>query len=192
MARLVYGVGYSSVGEYKTSINNKHTRAYSTWKGMLRRCYSAAYKVNLPTYIDCTVSDEWHDFQNFAHWFYSQTHSHLKHHLDKDILHPQNKVYSAKTCALVPSQVNTVLNNCRACRGDLPQGVSYHKIAGKYRARINIKGKDSYLGVFDCIEEAYQTYKKAKEDNVKRTALEWRECIDDDVFQALMNWQLTE
>lgn len=192
MAKLTYGIGYNSTGAHKTSINNKNTKAYATWKGMLRRCYDTKTQLKYPTYKDCTVAEEWHDFQNFADWFYNQDYSDLGYHLDKDILYPANKVYSSETCALIPSQLNTVLSSCKACRGDLPQGVSYHKMLGKYRVRINIKGKEKHLGVFDCMQEAYKAYKQAKEANVKRMALEWQDRIADNAFQALMNWQLAD
>lgn len=190
MARLTYGVGYSSTGVYKKSINSKHTKAYATWKNMLRRCYSETYQLRMPTYIGCTVSEEWLDYQNFAEWFYSQEYSILDYHLDKDILCLGNKVYSAENCALIPSQINTVLNNCNACRGDLPQGVSHHKALGMYRVRINIDGKEKHIGVFDNVQKAYDVYKAVKEANVKRMALEWQDRIADNVFQALMTWQL--
>lgn len=190
MAKLVYGIGYNSTGKYKSSINNKHTKAYATWKNMIRRCYSAPYQIEMPTYVGCTVSDEWLDYQNFAEWFYNQDYSGSNYHLDKDILHPKNKVYGAETCALVPSQINTVLNNCKSCRGDLPQGVDYHKATGMYRVRVNINGKEKHLGVFNCIKKASEAYKQAKEANVKRMALEWRDQMTDNVFDALMNWEL--
>ena len=63
---------------------------------------------------------------------------------------------------------------------------------GKYFASMKVHGKKQHLGYFDCPQEAYQVYKTAKEANVKRMALEWQDRIADDVFQALMQWSLSD
>lgn len=41
-------------------------------------------------------------------------------------------------------------------------GVSWHKRAKKYRARIEVDDKDIYLGYFNTAEEAYRAYQLAK------------------------------
>ena len=41
-------------------------------------------------------------------------------------------------------------------------GVSYHKLANKFRATICIDGKSSHLGLFESAEEAHQAYVEAK------------------------------
>jgi hypothetical protein len=40
--------------------------------------------------------------------------------------------------------------------------VTWHKAAGKWHARIQVKGKRKYLGVYDDLEEAAEAYRKAK------------------------------
>ena len=44
-------------------------------------------------------------------------------------------------------------------------GVSWHKGASKWRARIKIKGKEKYLGSFDSIEEAISARLAANKSN---------------------------
>lgn len=188
--RSVSGVGYLGDGKYKRTVNGKPTIAYQYWRGMLKRCYDDSFQRERPTYRGCVVCDEWHNFQVFAKWIYKQGFVDCGYELDKDILMAGNKVYSPETCCLVPRQINTVLNNCSASRGELPQGVSSYKKSGKYRARVRVSGKGVSLGVFDSVDEAYKAYKRAKEDNVKTIALEWKDKVDSRVYDALMNWTL--
>jgi hypothetical protein len=69
MKATVYGIGFNSGGEFKPSIKRNHTKPYATWKSMLMRCYSEKYHAKHPSYIGCSVCDEWLDFQIFAKWF---------------------------------------------------------------------------------------------------------------------------
>lgn len=190
MTNLLYGVGYNSKGVHKTKINGTITIAYNKWRRMIERCYSAKCQTRNPTYIGCTVDKEWHDFQNFAEWFYCQDYSDLNYQLDKDLLDHESKVYSPKTCCLVPIELNALLTSNDANRGELPQGASLHRGTGKYRSTISINNKHMYLGLYDTPEEAHQAYKVAKEANVKDMAVKWRDKIADSVFNALMTWSL--
>ena len=159
---------------------------------MIRRCYDTKMQLRQPTYKGCTVAEEWFDFQAFAEWFCGHEYSGAGYCLDKDLLFAGNKVYSPHTCCFVPQELNKLLSDRKAARGDLPQGVSYFKRDSNYVAGISINAKKKNLGYFDCPNEAHQVYKKAKEAYVKEKALEWQDRIADNVFQALMSWQLTE
>lgn len=185
--RSVYGVGFVGVGEHTTYINGKHTPAYKTWRGMLKRCYDPKYHARNPTYIGCSVSAEWHNFQNFAEWFEKQYRAD-GFELDKDLLAAGNKVYSADTCVFIPQQLNKLLNDRGNAHGDLPQGVTRDRKG--YRARLRIDGKQHYLGTYVTPEEAFQAYKKAKEANVKRMAEKWRFLIEHCVYIALLRHEV--
>ena len=65
----VYGVGYIGVGKYKVKEDGQITIQYYYWQSMLKRCYSDEYHRKQPTYIGCSVIDEWLNFQVFAEWF---------------------------------------------------------------------------------------------------------------------------
>ena len=192
MSNLVYGVGFNSKGKHKTTENGKRAKSYQTWRGMMRRCYDPKTLKRSPTYVGCSVDERWHDFQDFAKWFYSNPYSSLGYQLDKDILVTNNKVYGPEYCVFVPKQLNMILNSNKAARGDLPQGVCWDKCFGKYRAQLALNGVHKTLGLFANADDAYTSYKEAKESYVKNKAVEWKESIDDRAYQALMNWQLTD
>lgn len=190
MAGLLYGIGFSTGGKHKTQDGCKVTPAYQTWQDMLRRCYSTKFQETNSTYIGCTVCDEWHDFQCFADWFYSNDYWDKGYQLDKDILFTGNKIYNHETCCFVPQQLNILLLDSAAARGQYPQGVCFDKSRCKFQAQLKISGRSKYLGRFNTPDEAYQAYKLAKEAYVKEKAIEWRDRIDERVFNALMNWSL--
>lgn len=190
MSKLFYGIGYNSKGKHKATINGTTTPAYRAWYSMLRRAYCPKVQAKQPTYIGCSIDGEWHDFQDFADWFENHEYGNHGYQLDKDLLLPDNKIYAPDRCVFVPSQLNKLLNDYGNARGQYPQGVYFHKRDKKYKAQISINGEREYLGLFDTPQEAYQAYKIAKEANVKRMALEWQDRIADNIFQALMNWEL--
>lgn len=192
MSKLIYGIGYNSRGEYKVKSNGKNTISYVVWSEMIRRCYSAKQLLKRPSYAHCDVDERFHDFQDFADWYYSHPYSDIGYQLDKDILVPGNKIYSPDTCCFVPMQINVIFTNRAACRGSYPQGVTLSKRNSNFVARLAVNGKKKHLGCFDTPEEAYQVYKIAKEAYVKAKALEWQCRIADNVFEALMAWRLTE
>ena len=108
--RSVCGVGYIGEGKYKVKENGKNTRVYDTWHDMLRRCYDSKFHEKRPTYVDCEVCEEWHNFQNFAKW-YDNNYYEIegeRMHLDKDILVKHNKIYSSETCVFVPHAINSL------------------------------------------------------------------------------------
>jgi len=101
---LVYGVGYIGDGDF-TSIHIAHTY----WCNMLKRCYSHSDQKRRPTYIGCTVCEEWCNFQNFAKWYYNNYPTgRVGYHLDKDIKVKGNRVYSPETCMFVSGKENSV------------------------------------------------------------------------------------
>lgn len=185
-----YNKGYLGEGEY----GFKDKRIYDLWANLLKRCYCEKVRHKFPTYAEVEVCKEWLDFQNFAKWCYEQYSFQLKdekgrwYHLDKDILVKGNKTYSPETCCFVPQEVNALLTLNGVNRGDYPIGVSY-KNTGRFQASLS-SNKKNYLGVFDTPEEAFSVYKKAKEDYIKEVANKWKDKIDIEVYQALLNHEV--
>ena len=192
MRKLIHGVAYNSKGNYLSFIDGRYTAAYGTWYNMINRCYSPKQQIKQPTYIGCSVSEEWLDFQVFAHWFTNHPHGDLGYHLDKDILIPNNKVYGPAACCFVPVELNSLLTNNNVNRGVYPQGVFLDRGKNKLRVSLSTHGKQKHLGYFDDMQEAYQVYKTAKERHVKNMALKWANKIQWEVFVALMNWELPD
>lgn len=189
--KSVHGVGYLGVGEHRAYFQGKQTTAYNIWVDMLRRCYSEVSLIKLPTYKGCSVVEEWHNFQNFADWYYQQPNARKKgFDLDKDLTVSGNKRYGSDTCSLVPQQINSVLLNSKASRGNLPQGVTLHN--KKYRARLYIEGEYVAVGLCDSPEEAFLVYKKEKENEVKRVTNKYKDFISDKIYHNLMEWEVTE
>lgn len=182
--RSVFGVGYLGEGIHHRSKDGKQTVVYTIWKSMLRRCYSEIYLKSKPSYIGCTVCEEWHNFQVFAEWFYSYPKYFKGYELDKDILVKGNKVYSAETCCLVPQEINSFLVNVSE-----NSGVHYNKGSGKFVSRVSVGGKRKFIGSFDCKVEALKAYKKAKEVEAKILAEYWKEKIDVLVYDKLISWE---
>lgn len=115
----VYGVGFVGVGSHSPMQNGKLSKAYTTWNGMLERCYA-----NLPerdsSYRDCVVCDDWHNFQGFAEWFSANYVE--GYHLDKDIAQPGSKIYSPETCSFVPPLTNILEANTMKWEVTRPDG----------------------------------------------------------------------
>ena len=175
------------------------TWEYRKWQGMLRRCFDNKLKERNPTYKDVTCCNRWLCFANFLEDFeiLKQEYNWSKDEkltLDKDILHKGNKIYSLENCVLVPQWINKLFTKRDAKRGNCPIGVSYHKGAKKYEAQCNINGKTISLGYYNTIEQAFNAYKQAKEQEIKRIA---EDCIskgfitkDSRLYKAMISYQV--
>ena len=175
------------------------TWEYDRWQKMLQRCFDNKYKEKHPTYKDVVCCERWLCYANFLedlevlkqeyNWNVDE-----KLQLDKDILHKGNKIYSLENCVLVPDYINFLFIKRDAKRGEYPIGVSYHKRAKKYQARCNVNEKLTRLGYYNTIEEAFNTYKIAKEQEIKRIA---EECVskgyitqESRLYKAMINYQV--
>ena len=76
---------YCDIGFFGDGFYGKRTSegAYAIWRCMIERCYGENSVIESPSYINCIVCDEWHNFQNFAQWFIMNKD--LDYHLDKDL-----------------------------------------------------------------------------------------------------------
>ena len=190
------GIGYLGEGEYKTRENNKETRCYHEWMKILQRCYDSSYQEKYPTYKDCIICEEWMCYQNFAEWYYNNyyTINNEKMEIDKDILCKGNKIYSPQTCIIVPQRINKLFTKSNKLRGDLPIGVYYNKQNKKYRSQINKiengKKQRVYLGLYNTPQEAFESYKKAKENYIKQVADEYKPYIPKELYDAMYNYKV--
>lgn len=120
MRPIHYDVGFVGNGIYKSKTNGKKNTCYLKWAAMLQRCYSGKF----PTYEDCTVCDHWHNFQNFAEWFYDNyPDDGSDYQLDKDIKIKGNKTYSTESCMFVSASDNAVAAHAKSWVIKSPQGV---------------------------------------------------------------------
>ena len=186
----VHGIGIT--GDSQVRVDGKHTKEYRLWNNMLKRCYSVGCQKVRPTYIDCSISENFRYLQYFKEWcnnqigFNSVDEKGKPFALDKDILVKGNRVYNEDVCVFVPQEVNLLFTKRDKSRGEYPIGVSFHKSRGMLTATLNNK----YLGYFNTAEQAFQVYKTAKEAYIKEVANKWKDKIDPKVYEALMNYEV--
>ena len=191
--KSVFGVGYLGEGEYKATENGSITDEYSIWSNMLQRVYDDNYAKKNPTYIGCSVSDEWHNFQNFAKWYNENyyTVGDEKMCLDKDVLFKDNKIYSPNTCVFVPQSINKLLTKRNRERGQLPIGVTLHKVSHKYMAQCHDGfGERIRLGSFNTPKEAFYAYKKCKEGIINSVAERYKNYIPTNLYNTLITYEV--
>jgi hypothetical protein len=137
---------------------------YTKWKDMIKRCYSPILQKKLPTYIGCSVCDEWLLFSSFKKWMEAQSWEGKD--LDKDLLFIGNKIYSPETCIFIDHTVNMFTTDSGKTRGEWPLGVYFHKPNGKFQAYCNnpFTLKQEKLGYFTCPEEAHLAWKTHKHE----------------------------
>lgn len=183
----VCGIGYIGEGKHKSKNNGKVTDVYFSWRNMLARCYDEANLANQRTYRDCSVCEEFKNFQVFAEWYTTHESFGLGYEIDKDLLISGNKIYSPETCTFLPKEINVALNKERVNKG-ISLGLTKRENRDKYRALVFNNGIRIHLGDYDTPEEASEAYVKAKEEYVKYVAEKWKGKIEDRAYQALMNW----
>jgi hypothetical protein len=176
--KLVCGFGINDVNCSTVYVDQngvrKKTPSYRRWQEMLRRCYNDKHQKNNPTYIGCTVSDEWKDFSKFKEWYESHVKDNdLNYELDKDLLNVENKVYSPEHCVFIPSYVNTLITKRDSCRGQYPIGVHYHIRDRKFQSSCRYydlntgKSIKKFLGYYDTPEDAANAYVEYKSEIIR-------------------------
>ena len=190
--KLVYGVGINDLDE-PIRINRKVLKFYGAWYNMLHRCYSEKSLSKRPTYVGCSVCDDWLLLSNFREWFNANYRDGMA--LDKDILIPGNKVYSPKTCSFVPGYINNLLTDAAAIRGDYPLGVrakwpnvKARRINTTYEAHCSDGNGKRITKTFKTIQEASFWYSMTKKKVANEQAIHAFESgdINGDVYQALI------
>lgn len=167
-------------GKYLAKINKNRTLQYQHWISMLGRCYNEKYHKKQPTYTDCSVIKEWHNFQNFADWFDNNYDANKmdKFQLDKDILFNENKVYSPETCEFAPRDINILFKTIES------SGVI--KKYNRYIARISIRGKRKVIGTsFEEYEDAHKAYLNARKEYILELAKEYVNKISKRLYLKL-------
>jgi len=188
---IVCGVGYMGDGNYICGKTNNTTIHYKTWSAMLKRCYDEKYHQKYPTYKDCNVCEEWHNFQNFGKWFDENYYEieNEKMQLDKDILIKGNKIYSPETCIFVPRRINLLFTKNNEIRGNHPIGVYYTKNK-RFESKLKKNGKKIHLCYASTPEEAFEVYKFEKEKYIKEVADEYKDKIPQRLYDAMYRYKV--
>lgn len=182
--KTVFGRGYFGQGKYISV--GEHLKTYITWRGMMGRCYDPTYHAIQPTYIGCSVAEEWHNYQNFAKWHEENYVEGWQ--LDKDYHMKGNKIYSPETCVFIPQEVNSLITNGAATRGQYPVGVI--KKINRFQATLSKDGTKVNLGSFMTTDEAFKVYKEEKEKYIKEMADKWKNMLTEKAYESIIRYQI--
>lgn len=158
---LIHGWGINdsdyplTISEYTGWTNGKQNRKllwscpfYTRWYGIVKRGHCSRVKKNNPTYLDCSVSENWKYFSNFKAWMETQDWEGKE--LDKDILIKGNKVYGPDTCRFIDPKLNLFFKCTYSKYGTTVQGVQLRKDNNKYKVVCRqLDGSQKYLGQYD-------------------------------------------
>ena len=192
----VFGVGIIGT-KYPVSINCVHTKEYTVWKSVLKRCYDQKTRERQPAYKTVSICEEWLSFENFCDWLYSQSNFNKwlngsRWALDKDIIIKGNKTYSPDACCLVPQNVNCLFLKREAQRGKYPIGVRYREDRFMAVCRNPFLDKAEELGYYSTPEKAFYAYKDYKEKLIKQVAqIEYdKGNITKECYEAMINYEV--
>lgn len=136
---------------YYDEFGNKHNMDwYRCWCSLHQRG-NEYYQKRFPTYIGVSVCDEWYLLSNFKKFY--EEHYQNGYVLDKDLLFPDNKIYSPHTCVFVPSYINGVISLNH--NNTLLKGVYYVNKKNLYHARGYKNGNRISLGYYKTELEAH-------------------------------------
>lgn len=184
MVPNVCGVGYAGCPETKFN-----TKVYKRWNNMISRCYNELVQQEKPSYIGCSVCEEWYSFNNYRKWYEDHEYQ-IKTNVmcvDKDILFKGNTEYSPSTCVIVPNYVNTTVLVEEGNRSELPVGVSYNVSNSKYFVSFSRKRVHQYV---DTAEEAFEIYRKLKKEKMEYYADKLAGLMPETVCDALRRWEV--
>ena len=180
MRKLMCGVGINDA-DYQLSLSETYYDSegkrkfrviwkcpfYTTWTGMIQRCYDKNIHLKYPNYADCRPCEEWLYFSKFKSWMEQQDWE--GKHLDKDLLVKGNKTYSPEFCVFVDHRTNSFVIDCGKTRGEWPVGVYFDR--GKFNALCrDINSVQRNLGRFTSPEDAHKAWLAFKLEQAKLLA----------------------
>lgn len=193
MKPLVHGKGFIGDGPYAAKFAGKITCAYISWRGMLERIYEPHLDFHFRNYSDVTICSEWHNFQNFAAWYYDFIRQYpnpnnvdFSWNVDKDFRIPGNRVYSPDACCVIPGPINSLLTDRELCRGEYPIGVIPQ--GSRFKACVSLDGRKQNLGTFDTPYEALAAYWEAKFKAVHHMTRIYWAYLPDDIRTRFLNF----
>lgn len=170
------------------------TKAFVLHKSIKHRVLTPTKK-DVDHYFGCDVSDEFQDFQFFTQWCSNQIgygnvdSSGRSWPIDKDLILKGNKTYGKDVCSFIPTALNALITKRVNKKSGLPPGVNAN--GNLYSSMcIDENGKSKFLGNFKCKEKAFEAYKEFKESVIKKRAIQYKNQIDERVFNSLMNWSI--
>lgn len=178
---------YEKVGGKSNRIWCPYTRR---WLCMLNRTICDSFIQHNPSYVDCTICEDWLIFSNFKRWVDEQPNKEwINCHLDKDIFVRGNKHYCESSVVFVDKVVNTFITDSKSIRGNTMLGVTENtkQLTGRrYKAfcRNPFTKLQENLGCFYEEYDAHRVWQARKHE----LACELAKLQEDKrVSEALMN-----
>lgn len=166
----ILGVGCRDILAYR---EGKPLRTAKMWYSLLARCYCEKTQQKNPTYIGCSMSEDWLTYSKFkADVEKMDGYDNEDWELDKDILIEDNKVYSLETCLFVPKEINSVFKKPSISKKGLPTGILPYTSKDGVRYMVYCstgnKGVRLHIGTFKTLIDAENAYLKAKYEGIVR------------------------
>jgi len=134
---------------------------YARWAGMLTRCYDENYHKKEPSYIGCTVSEDWIYFSKFRSWM--ETQDWQGKEIDKDLISKGNRIYSPEFCVFVDRLTNSFIVNSEKSDSI---GAAICKKTHKFQVRCRnpFSGEREWLGLYHSANQAHEVWRKRKHE----------------------------
>lgn len=166
-----------------------HTRSGRLWTSMVDRCTAGTRaQEKAKSYKGCTLG--FSGYQEFAEWCQSQPgYLEAEHNgnywcIDKDILFPGNKVYSAETCLFVPSRVNNLFVYGDKSKTTYPVGVSLRGGCATFSMTCRKDGEAYIRAGFRTVEDAHRAWQVSKISDIRKESTNPR--LGDRLRSALL------
>lgn len=181
----LYGVGYNSGGKH--TVKGPHqgkARAYVVWRSILMRCYQRQHHTTHQygdTYNGVIVCAEWHDYQNFAEWYYNNFVEGWE--IDKELIYPNTNIYSPEHCRFVPIEINALFKK-KVRWKILPTGVC--KVGERYLIPQRLARTCNRPVAYTDEESAHRAYLQCKAISCRELLNKYVEYLDADVCTRLL------
>lgn len=183
-SKSIFGVACFGIGKFTSS-----DIYYNIYSDLLNRCYCE--KSDRYSYYGSKgvkICDEWLNYQNFAQWMFD--HNYQKEwSIDKDILaninHSENKIYSPKTCLIIPYFLNAWL------LGDSPKAGVFLNSKNRFYCDIQVNEKRKYSGICQSFKEAKTYYVNEKYNEWKRLIETSKILIPKDIKEILLQYDFS-
>ena len=176
--RFICGVGINDVLRYDI-------QDYYLWYNVVRRGTTL-----VRAYGKVTCHEGWLRFSNFLEDLPFIENFNMRDKsswvIDKDLLSPENKVYSKDTTCFLPCEINACIavGEC----SDKKLGTVFDREIKKYYAYLVLDGNRKRFGSFETREAAHEKYKELKKIEVNRLAEKHKANLTVRVYEALKAW----
>lgn len=145
------------------------------------------------TYINCKLCDEWLDYDNFLKWTIDNywTYKDEVMCIDKDLLIPNNKLYSPDTCVFLPNSFNVAIALNKSSKyglcGVYNNGGRNKCWVGRAQRRDKIIRKSFYTPL-----DAQKWYIQEKNNYIHQLAEDDKNLIPQNVYEAMIKYDANE